>query len=100
MPLSGWLNNIVAGLGSPDPSRVIHICNRAMCGSPLESKHFFSVHFKILYVLLLVHYSDGGMMMRMLVLCLGFCRKSRIYLKQNCHLSLTLFSLVAHVLQR
>ena len=45
MPMIGWSNNIVAGMGSPGLSRVILICNRAICGSPLESKHFLSVHF-------------------------------------------------------
>ena len=39
-----WLNSTVAGLGSPFPCGVIYICIRAMCGSPLESKHFLSVH--------------------------------------------------------
>ena len=47
MPLIGQLSNIVAGLGSPGPSGVICICNRAMCRSALESKHFFSVCFAI-----------------------------------------------------
>ena len=31
---------------------------------------------QILYMSLLVHYSDGGEMMRMHGLCLGFCRRS------------------------
>ena len=31
---------------------------------------------QILYMPLLVHYSDGGKMMRMFTLCLGFCRRS------------------------
>ena len=43
MPQIGQLNNIVARPGSP--SRVIPICNRAICGSSLVSKHFLSVHF-------------------------------------------------------
>ena len=64
MPLIGWLNSIVAGLGSPCPSRVIHICNRAMCGSLLELKHL-----PILYMPLPVHYSGGDMMMKMPALC-------------------------------
>ena len=34
-----------AGLRSPCPSGVICICNKAMCGSTLESKDFFSVCF-------------------------------------------------------
>ena len=45
MPLIRWLNSIIAGIGSPCPSGVRDICNMAMCGSPLESKHFFNVHF-------------------------------------------------------
>ena len=76
MPLIKWLNTIVAGLGSPGPSRVIHIRNGAVCWSPLESKHFFSVCFTNVLHVLLVHYSDGGMMMKMPALCLGFCRMS------------------------
>ena len=31
---------------------------------------------QILYMPVLVHYSNGGQMMRTLVLCLGFCRRS------------------------
>ena len=45
MLLIGQLNSTVVGLGSPCPNGVICICSRAMCGSPLESKHFFWVHF-------------------------------------------------------
>ena len=45
MPLTGQLNNNVAGLGRPQPSDVDLICSRAMCMSLPESKHFFMVHF-------------------------------------------------------
>ena len=45
MPLIGQLNNMVTGLGKPGPNGVICICKRAMCGSALESRHFFSVSF-------------------------------------------------------
>ena len=45
MPLIGRLNSIVAGVGSPCPSGVVHFCNMAMCESLVESKCFFSVGF-------------------------------------------------------
>ena len=45
MPLIGQLNISVAGLGSPGPNGDDLICNKAICGSDLVSKHFFSVCF-------------------------------------------------------
>ena len=41
----GQLNSIIAGLGSPCLSGIILICTRAIFGSILESKHFYSVCF-------------------------------------------------------
>ena len=43
MPLTGWLNNNVAGLGRPCPSHVVLICSNTMCISPPESAYFFIV---------------------------------------------------------
>ena len=45
MPLIRWLNSIIAGLGSPCPSRVVCTCNSPICRSLLESKHVFCVCF-------------------------------------------------------
>ena len=44
MPLTGQLNNTIAGLGRPSPSGAVRICSNAMCISPLVSEHFFIVH--------------------------------------------------------
>ena len=45
MPLTGWLDNNVAGLQRPCLSSVVLICSRAMCMSFLELTHFIIVHF-------------------------------------------------------
>ena len=43
MPLIGQLDSSIAGFGSPGPSGVDLICNKAICGSDVMSKHFMSV---------------------------------------------------------
>ena len=43
MPCTGQLNNNVAGLGRPCSSGVVLICSNAICMSPPESEHFYSV---------------------------------------------------------
>ena len=40
IPLIGQLNSIFAGIGSPGPSGVLWICNKAKCRSLFASKHF------------------------------------------------------------
>ena len=49
MPLTGHLNNSVAGLGSPGPNGIDLICNKAMCGPHLVSKHFWSVNLSLMH---------------------------------------------------
>ena len=57
----GLLNNIVTGLGSPGPSGVNLICNKAKFTSALLSKLFLNSALH-LYMLLLVHFFGDGMM--------------------------------------
>ena len=45
-------------------------------------------------------FSGDGMMVILLALCSGFCRIFFIYLTLNCHLHLTLLSLVSHILKK
>ena len=46
MPPIGQLNNSIAGLGSPCPSGVHLICNKAICISDSVSMHFDGILYK------------------------------------------------------
>ena len=76
MPLIGQLNSIVAGLGVPFPAGsfvfATGLCVDYPCNQSISLVHAL----QILYMPLLVCYSDGGMIRRMLSLCLGLCRRS------------------------
>ena len=92
MPLIGWLNIMVAGLGSPCPSGIIVSATELSVGHSWNQTISLVCIVQMLCMPLLAHYYDGDMMMRMPVLCLGFCRRSWIYWKQNYHQNLTFFS--------
>ena len=91
MPLIGWLSNMVAGLGRPCPSSVICVCNRLCMDWSWNQKTSLVCILQIWCRPPPVHCSDGGKTMRLLALCLDFCRHSWTFLKWNYCQSLTLF---------
>ena len=67
IPLVGQINSSVAGLGSPGPSGIIFICNKARCKLELSVMTFLSVCFTSLIHAPPGHCFDGGTMM---ILCI------------------------------
>ena len=69
MLIIGHLNNSIADIGSPDPSGVALICDKARYkaryASVLVSEHFFSIHLMNLIHALTCCF-DGGMMINLL----------------------------------
>ena len=82
-PLTGVLKSSVEGLGSSGPSVVNLMGIKAKVMLLLASVHFFIVSWQMLCGTWLVHCFDGGIMVILLALCLIFCWRFCIYLKQN-----------------
>ena len=100
IPLLGWFNNKVASWRVLVPVESFVSLTRLYVDHLWYQNISLVCVLQILYIFPLVHYPGGGMMMKTPAQCLGSCRTFWIYVKQNDHLSTTLFSLVACILRK